>query len=216
MSAALPFIVFSGNIATGKSTLGRIVSERLSFEFVAEPVPDLLFLDEFFADMPRWAFLHQLDFNVLKAAQEQRIMSRTRGVCADRSLDECVHVFGRHCYEAGWISAKEWQLMCRAYAVASAGLCKPDLIVHLTADIPILVKRIKERRRPHEVRLDVGWLRAIAALYATWISQVEVPALTIDTGIWDFVACPQHVEDVVQLISNRIRLIAQRERVDDR
>ncbi len=49
------FIAVAGNIGVGKSTLVRMMQERLGWEPFYEAVVDNPYLADFYADMPRWA-----------------------------------------------------------------------------------------------------------------------------------------------------------------
>jgi hypothetical protein len=56
------YIVLAGNIGAGKSTLVRMICERLGWEPYYEPVAENPYLQDFYRDMSRWAFHSQLFF----------------------------------------------------------------------------------------------------------------------------------------------------------
>jgi deoxyadenosine/deoxycytidine kinase len=54
------YLVIAGNIGAGKSTLVRLLSERLGFHPYYEPAAENPFLKDFYEDMPRWAYSQRI------------------------------------------------------------------------------------------------------------------------------------------------------------
>src|SRR3989344_6859259 len=62
-SASNPmFVVVSGNIGSGKTTLTKKLSERLGWKPHFESVQDNPYLSDFYKDMSRWSFPLQIFF----------------------------------------------------------------------------------------------------------------------------------------------------------
>lgn len=199
------YVLFSGNVGAGKSTLARLFSERVGFTCVEESVDRLIFVNEFFNNMPRWAFHHQADFLLLKGEQERWIMqSNDSGICQDRSLDECFEVFTRQFHEDGWISAQEWLFLTRLRELVSEGIRSPDLCVFVTAPVPVLLKRIFRRARKHEANVAAAWLERLEDSYERWIAQLKVPVIHIDTGKHDIVDHIEHREAILESLTSAL------------
>ncbi|TWB86772.1 deoxyadenosine/deoxycytidine kinase [Bradyrhizobium macuxiense] len=198
------YVQFCGNIGAGKSTLARLFAGHAGFDYVPEPVLDLTFVDDFYLDMPRWSFHHQMEFLLLNAQQERLIASSSRGVCQDRSLAECVFVFAAQCRSHGWISDREWRLLTMAYKLMESAIRRPDLRVLVSAPIPTLMTRIVSRGRPHEANMSVSWLTALDQSYASWISAGSVATLTIDAERFDFANNRKDQAEVISLIENAL------------
>ena len=73
------YLVVAGNIGVGKSTLVKIMHERLGWEPFYEAVVDNPYLADFYADMPRWAFQSQMFFLTPAAARASSIADAPRG-----------------------------------------------------------------------------------------------------------------------------------------
>ncbi len=56
------FIAVAGNIGVGKSTLVRLLSQRLGWKAFYEPVTENPYLADFYTDMRQWAFHSQIFF----------------------------------------------------------------------------------------------------------------------------------------------------------
>src|SRR5262250_550539 len=65
------YIAIEGVIGVGKTTLARLLSERLGAELVLEEVEENPFLHEFYHDRARWAFQTQMHF-LFSRYQQQR------------------------------------------------------------------------------------------------------------------------------------------------
>ncbi|WP_375493757.1 deoxynucleoside kinase, partial [uncultured Nostoc sp.] len=71
-----PFIVISGNICSGKTTLIQNINEILGWNVCIENVQDYLYIEKFYADMQQWGFHHQLQC-ILHKFKQQAIISNS-------------------------------------------------------------------------------------------------------------------------------------------
>jgi len=87
------FITIAGNIGAGKSSLVRLLSQRLEWNPFFEPVANNPYLSDFYADMRTWSFHSQTYFlsNRLKVYGE--LLECPNSVILDRSLYEDAEVF---------------------------------------------------------------------------------------------------------------------------
>ena len=56
------YIAIAGNIGSGKSTLTRMLAEYYGWEARFEEVDDNPYIDDFYNDIPRWAFNMEVYF----------------------------------------------------------------------------------------------------------------------------------------------------------
>ena len=56
------FIIISGNIGSGKSSLTRVLSEKLGWKAFYEVVENNPYLEDFYKDMSKWSFHLQVFF----------------------------------------------------------------------------------------------------------------------------------------------------------
>ena len=200
-------MVLAGNIGAGKTTVSRLLSERLGWRSYYERVDENPFLADFYRDMPRWAFALQLTFLVHRLEDHRLIAERGESAIQDRSLHEDALIFARNLHELGMLNAGEWDTYQRLYRQALALLRPPDLVVYLRRGLPGLLANIRQRGRDYEAAIDPRYLDRLNGYYEEWIASrpsdrvlvVEADALDIAGSASDLdcliaqvrAACPQ-------------------------
>lgn len=183
-----PYTAFCGNLGAGKSTLLRLWAETHECDLYLEPVENLLFVADFFADMSRWAFHHQLDFLIHKGTEARQIAMAARPVNQDRWLIDCFEIFTRKFSEDGQMTIRELTLLERLSNAFNLGCRTPDLLVFVHAPVDLLHSRVLNRGRVHEAHVTREWLADIECRYERWIASLaEVPVLRIDSSCADWI-----------------------------
>ena len=90
------FITVAGNVGAGKSTLTKLVAERLGFEAHYEKVDGNPYLEDFYKDQEKWGFHLQLYFLAQRFKQQKEIDSNGLNNIQDRSIYEDVEIFARN------------------------------------------------------------------------------------------------------------------------
>ena len=93
------FITVAGNVGAGKSTLTKLVAERLGFEAHYEKVDGNPYLEDFYKDQEKWGFHLQLYFLAQRFKQQKEIDSNGLNNIQDRSIYEDVEIFARNLYD---------------------------------------------------------------------------------------------------------------------
>ena len=183
-----PFVVVSGNIGTGKSTLAKLLGEEFGWEAFKENTKAYIYLSDFYEDMSRWSFNNQLQFIIHKFRQQEAIKSLPKPACQDRSVYECYEVFSRKLFDDGLMSPRDFQCLTDVYTLVLAYLPLPDLIVHLKAPVRILLDRIKQRDRAFERGITLSYLADLEQRYDDWVQSITFcPVSVTDTGQVDYV-----------------------------
>ena len=199
------FIVVAGNIGAGKSTLVRMLSERLEWYPYYEPVAENPYLADFYKNMQGWAFHSQVFFLTNRLRTHHQLMNHPSSVIQDRCVYEDAEVFARNLFEQDMMTARDYHTYWDLYQVLVEFLPPPDLVVYLRASVPTLLERITLRGRDFEQEIQPQYLTQLNQLYERWISGFTFcPVLTVPSDDLNYVAHPQHLDLIVQKIEEKL------------
>lgn len=189
------YLAVSGNIGSGKSTLTRLLSERLKLTPVFETVDENPYLADFYQDMARYAFHSQVFFLSKRLEQHLKVVNHTLDVVQDRTIFEDAWVFARNLYQQGHMSLRDWETYQSLLQGILPALRMPDVLIHIEASLPTLKKRIGLRGRDYEKALPDQYLLNLSELYDTFIGEYTASKVYILNGdALDFVERPEIIE----------------------
>jgi deoxyadenosine/deoxycytidine kinase len=199
------FVLVAGNIGTGKTSLAAKLGERLGWETAYESVEDNPYLADFYADMSSWAFHLQVFFLGHRARQHLLFAEAARSAIIDRSIYEDAEIFAKAALELGSVTDRDYRTYRQVFDLVVGTLPKPDLLILLRAELPVLVERIGARGREMERGISVEYLGLLERLYSEWMTSFDLcPTLTIRTDDLDFVHEPRHLALVVSRIRDKL------------
>jgi deoxyadenosine/deoxycytidine kinase len=192
------YIAIEGVIGVGKTTLARLLSERLGAELVLEEVEENPFLHEFYQDRARWAFQTQMHF-LFSRYQQQRGL-RQLDLFVQRLVSD--YLFQKDRIFAGLnLTDQELLLYEKIVKQIEVEIPKPDVVVYLQASTETLLSRIQSRGRPFEKDMEREYLRALNEAYNYFFFHyTDAPLLVVQTDAIDFVRRPGDLEDLSQRI----------------
>lgn len=200
------FITIAGNIGVGKSTLVKLLAERLGWEPVFEAVEENPYLSDFYQDMSRWSFHSQIFFLSRRLHQHYDLLQRHTAIIQDRSVYEDAEIFARNLAVQGLMSEREWATYYDLYQTLITLLRPPHLIIYLQAELPVLRKRIQQRGRDYEQSISDDYLTRLNILYDDWVTRFTLsPVLTINTNNLDYVQYEDHLDLIWHRIEERLR-----------
>lgn len=200
------FVVIAGNIAAGKTTLTQLLSQRLNWEPFLESVAENPYLADFYQDMERWSFHSQIFFLSRRLAHHRQLLARPNSVIQDRSVYEDAEIFARNLFLQGNMSERDYHVYHELYSAVVSILPPPDLVVFLQTSVPELQARIAQRGRTFEKTIAPNYLQQLNQLYDDWISRFNLcPVLTVPTDSLNFARNPDHLELVVDRITEKLQ-----------
>ncbi|MCK6528384.1 deoxynucleoside kinase [Myxococcota bacterium] len=191
-------IAIEGVIGVGKSTLTRLVAERLGARAIFEPVVENPFLARFYQDRPRYAFQTQLFFLLTRFQQQLELR---QGDLFTPSV-VCDYLFAKDRIFARLnLAEDEIALYEQVYRLLDGRLPRPDLVVYLQAPTEVLQERIRRRGLSFEQEIPREYLDELSDLYNDFFSSYdESPLLVVHTAELNLVHHEPDREYVLQAI----------------
>ncbi len=197
MNVRFHHIAVEGPVGVGKTALVDLMVEQLGAEKINE-VDNNPFLESFYEGEDEAAFLTQLFFLLSRYQQQQKLRQKPlfdRLTIADYLFDK------DRIFAYVNLSDSELMLYERLYAILSREVPRPDLVIYLQADTPVLVKRIRARGRDFERRISEDYLKALNDAYNNYFFNYnQTPLLVVNTSEIDFVHRKEDLEDLLKQI----------------
>jgi len=196
------FIIVSGNLGVGKTSLVERLADGLKYQVMQEPVEDNPYLKDFYIDMNLWSYHLQMYFLGQRAKQHLDITKMDRSFIMDRSVYECGDVFAPALYHLGKINERDYQVYKQVYSVITHSLCRPDLLIYLEAPIDVMLKRIANRGLGFDYQgIDRKYISTVDMFYKDWIRAFNFcPIVKIDSAQMDFVNDQSALEEIIATI----------------
>lgn len=177
------FLAIAGNIGVGKTELTNRLSAELGWLAYYEPVIQNPYLDQFYADMPRWSFHLQIYFLSERFKAQVQIGGSELPFIQDRTIYEDAEIFARTLTEQGSMTRVDYDNYRALFGVLVSYVRKPDLIIYLKASPEVLMQRIARRGRASEQGIGIDYIRRLNDAYDDWMrrARAEMEVLEIDT-----------------------------------
>ena len=194
-----PYIVVEGPIGVGKTALTQMLAKRLGAQAVFEIVEENPFLANFYADRDKYAFQTQLFFLLSRFKQQQELSQPE--LFAQATISDYLFAKDRLFAQLN-LDPHEFLLYDKIYDLLGTRVVKPDLVIHLSAKLDVLLSRIRRRGREFERRFDAGYLERLTQAYNEFFfAYDETPLLVVNTSDIDFVQSPEDFEGLLSAIT---------------
>ena len=207
------YIAIEGVIGIGKTTLARLLQPHYDATALLEVFEENPFLADFYGDRERYAFQTQIFFLLSRYHQQNKAVPEALG----EGMLISDYTFAKDELFA-WLNLKDDELSMygRVHAALSEKIPRPDLIVYLTADHDVVMRRIALRDRPYERDMDPDYIHQLASAYEAWLTNMpDVAVLTLNVNELDFLARPEDLEYVTEQIDAALQERAPRRQPQD-
>jgi deoxyadenosine/deoxycytidine kinase len=192
------YIAVEGVIGVGKTSLTRMLTERLQAKLVLEEVEENPFLKDFYRDRTRFAFQTQMHF-LFSRYQQQRDLRQTN-LFSEKLIADYLFQKDR-IFASLNLADRELALYERLVAWLELDVVKPVIVVYLQAHPDTLMERIARRNRAFEKDMDRDYIARLTDAYNHhFFHYTDTPLLVVNTNTIDFVNQPDDYEDLVRRI----------------
>ncbi len=199
------FVAVAGNIGSGKSSLTRLISDKMGWIPLYESVEDNPYLNDFYADMKRWSFALQVYFLSNRFRNHKTITEGPDSVVLDRVIYEDAEIFARNLFEIGMMEERDYKNYVALYHVMTEFLHPPDVLIYLRASIETLMRQISLRGRDFEQSIQPEYLQQLNRHYEQWIGNYSLgEVLIVNSDSLDFV---NNEEDLKEILGEMERLL---------
>jgi len=193
------YIIIEGVIGVGKTTLAKMIAEKLEGRFILEQHEQNPFLIDFYNDPQRYAFQTELFFLLSRYRQQLEEFSQTdlfrKYVVSD------YHFAKNRIFASITLDDREMQLYDTMMTLLEREIVVPDLVVYLQSNTPRLMRNIKLRDRDYERNMNPDYIDALVEAYNHFFFRYEAcPLLVVNANELDFVHNPSQFEDLFNRI----------------
>jgi len=196
------YIAIEGPIRVGKSTLARIIAERLHAQRVAES-EDNPFLAGFYDGEPGAAYQAQFAFLIQRFEQLKalEVGPNTRKTIVADYIFEKDKLFA--CIN---LNDTELTIYNRYYEHFRAQLPTPDLVIYLQATPEVLKKRMKKKNAPGERAISDDYIEEVAKAYDHFFFHYSASdLLVVNTSDIDFVDRHEDLQELLRRLTEPIK-----------
>tara|TARA_B100002003_G_scaffold97077_1_gene90444 strand:- start:578 stop:1219 length:642 start_codon:yes stop_codon:yes gene_type:complete len=198
----LYYVAIEGPIGVGKTSLAKLLAEKLGARTVLEDFEDNPFLSDFYEDPERFAFQTQLNFLIQRYQQQQEL--RQVDIFHNLLITDYMFIKDR-LFASLNLNEKEMNLYDTIANLLEKNVINPDLVIYLQADTDTLMKNISKRNRSFEVNISYKYIDGLNEVYNEYFFRYQdTPLIIINTNNIDFVNNFNDLEEVIQCIREPI------------
>ena len=194
-------IVVEGPIRVGKSTLAKVLAERLHARRIFD-CEDNPFLADFYDEKPGAAFRAQMYF----LYERHRLLSGTSPEV------DAAPIVSDFLFEKDKIFAyinlgdEELKLYERYFDMLAPSVPPADLVIYLQAKPDVLRKRVSKKGDPAETQISPEYVEAVANAYEHFFFRYSASnLLVVDTSEIDFVERNQDLQELLRRLHQPVK-----------
>jgi len=196
------YIALEGPIRVGKSTLAKIIAEKLNGQLIVEPENNH-FLDAFYEGERGAAFQAQFEFLIQRYEQLRALEAgpnSRKTIVADYIFEKdklfaCIN-----------LTDDELAVYNRYYNVFRSQLPTPDLVIYLQATPEVLKKRMKKKNAAGEKLVSDDYIEEVSKAYEHFFFHyTSSDLLVVNTSDIDFVDRNEDLQELLRRLTEPIK-----------
>ena len=197
------YVAIEGCIGVGKTSLAKLLSERLTAKLILEKFEDNPFLPDFYQNHERFAFQTQLFF-LLSRYRQQLDLQQTD------LFHKCIvsdYIFAKDRLFASLnLNEKEISLYDNVASLLEKNISFPNLVIFLQSNTERLMENIRKRGRNYEKQIDWKYIDSLNQVYNEYFFRYDKsPLMIINTNNIDFVNNKNDLEEILTFIRKPIQ-----------
>tara|TARA_B000000557_G_scaffold104732_1_gene84808 strand:+ start:2829 stop:3470 length:642 start_codon:yes stop_codon:yes gene_type:complete len=197
------YVAIEGCIGVGKTSLAKLLSERLAAKLILEKFEDNPFLPDFYQNPERYAFQTQLFF-LLSRYRQQLDLQQTD------LFHKCIvsdYIFAKdRLFATLNLNEKEISLYDNVASLLEKNITFPNLVIFLQSNTERLMENIRKRGRNYEKQMDWKYIDSLNQVYNEYFFRYDKsPLMIINTNNIDFVNNKNDLEEILTFIRKPIQ-----------
>jgi deoxyadenosine/deoxycytidine kinase len=189
-------IAVDGCIGVGKTTLATKLADARKAYLLSEHFEKNPFLEDFYSDPAAHVLETELQFLLLHYHQLKQIPRTSAGeTISDFTFSKDLIFAGMN-----FRVATEKTMFVQLYEFLLERLQSPDLVIYLRGSDDLIVKRVRQRNRPIEQKIDVGYFKKLNKAYEDHFSRFDGQIYLIDADKFDCLDDPAVLNDICAAI----------------
>lgn len=196
-------MVVEGVIGAGKTSLARILTERLDARIVLEAHEANPFLEDFYKDPARYAFQTQLNFLISRYQQQMQLPQQDifQQFMVSDYLFAKDRIFARLN-----LSEKEVALYEQLMTIMEGEIVRPDLVIYLQSSVDRLMRNIRLRNRYYEQEMSEEYIKNLSNAYQQFfMNYKQTPLLIVNATQLDFVHKQEDLDALLDFLTTPVR-----------
>lgn len=194
----LYYIAVEGVIGAGKTSLAKLLAERLSGILVLEKPEENPFLENFYRDRSRYAFQTQLFFLLSRFRQQEAFPQPDlfhKTVISD-------YIFAKdRIFAALNLDDPELMLYQKVVNLLEPMIAVPELVIYLQSSPDRLLKNIRIRDRLYEREITEDYIVELNEAYNRFFMNYNAtPLLVVNADNLDFISNKRHLNELIKAI----------------
>jgi len=200
MTLPYKYIVIEGNIGAGKTSLAKRIARQFNIKLLEEKFADNPFLPLFYDNPQRYSFSLELFF-LAERYQQLKDNVALQDMFQKQTISD--YILSKSLIFAKInLNENEFALYHRLFHIIHSHIPKPDLLIYLHKDIPMLLKNISKRGRQYELGIETEYLKKIDEGYWEFFrQQPDYPILVVDTNELDYVNRQEDYEKIISVLT---------------